>query len=93
MSSMTSEMIWQANQQASCEVAEARRTSCAFTLIDMRYDRAVAFINGARSFENARQLIQLQHLRESSALTMAAEQYAEASHEHDHAVLGTIRQA
>lgn len=55
MKKVTAEMIWQANQQACSEVAEARRAGSAFTLIEVRDGRGIAFIGGARSFENARQ--------------------------------------
>ena len=55
MACITADMIWNANQQAYAEVAEAQRAGNAFTIIDMRYGRGLAFINGARSFENARQ--------------------------------------
>lgn len=55
MARITAEMIWNANQQAYAEVAEARRAGNSFTLIDMIYGRGIAFINGARRFENARQ--------------------------------------
>lgn len=55
MKKVTAELIWQANQQACSEVAEARRAGSAFTLIEVRDGRGIAFIGGARSFENARQ--------------------------------------
>ena len=55
MARITTTMIFAANQQAYAEVAEARRAGNSFTLIDMIYGGGIAFINGARSFENARQ--------------------------------------
>lgn len=55
MARITAEIIWNANQQAYAEVAEARRAGNSFTLIDLLFGRGIAFINGARSFENARQ--------------------------------------
>lgn len=55
MARITSEMIWNANQQAYAGIAEARGAGNAFTLIDVCFGRGIAFINGARSFENARQ--------------------------------------
>lgn len=55
MTRITTSMILDANQQAYEEVAEARRIGNAFTLIEMRDGRGIAFIKGARSFENARQ--------------------------------------
>ena len=55
MAHITTSMIFDANQQAYAEVAEARRAGNAFTLIEVRDGRGIAFIKGARSFENARQ--------------------------------------
>ena len=57
MAHITTDMIWSAQQQAYAEVAEARRAGNTFTLIDVRDGRGIAFIDGARSFENARQMI------------------------------------
>ena len=56
MAGITTEMVFRANQQAYAGVAEARGAGNAFTLIDMRFGRGIAFIDGARSFENARQI-------------------------------------
>lgn len=55
MNRITTSMILDANQQAYEEVAEARRIGNTFTQIDVRDGRGIAFINGASSFENARQ--------------------------------------
>ncbi len=55
MAHITTSLILDANQQAYAEVAEARRAGNTFTLIVVRDGRGIAFINGARSFENARQ--------------------------------------
>lgn len=55
MRHITADLIWNANQQAYAEVADARRAGNDFTLIEVRDGRGTAFIEGARSFENARQ--------------------------------------
>ena len=55
MRHITADLIWSANQQAYAEVADARRVGNDFTLIEVRDGRGIAFIEGARSFENARQ--------------------------------------
>lgn len=55
MAHITSDLIWQANQQAYSGIAEARCAGYAFTPVSMSTHSCVAFINGARSFENARQ--------------------------------------
>lgn len=58
MTHITTSLIYAANQQAYAEIAEARRAGRSFTLIDIRDRRGIAFIDGARSFENARQIVQ-----------------------------------
>lgn len=55
MARITANMIMAANDQAYAAVSEARKGGAAFTLVDIRYGRGIAFIDGARSFENARQ--------------------------------------
>jgi hypothetical protein len=55
MARITSQMIWLANQQSYSGIAQARSSGYAFTMVEINYGRGIAFIGGARSFENARQ--------------------------------------
>ena len=57
MPRINSEMIWDANQQAYFAVSEARRDGFSFTLITLISGHGIAYINGARTFENARNYV------------------------------------
>lgn len=57
MPKITTSMIMDANQQAYSAISEARRDGYRFTMITIMYGNGTAYINGARSFENARQYV------------------------------------